>query len=276
MSPFRRRRGIFRFRRRRIRAVPVIPTLMTLGNGICGVLAILTATEGRFATAAVFVFAGMVLDALDGQVARATRSTSRFGGQLDSLCDLVAFGAAPAVIAVLLCREGAIGGYSDRVIVAAGCFYFGGAALRLARFNVETDAAVVTHREFHGLPTPGAAGTLVSAVLCGTAADSAWLRHILISVLPLAMLGLGLLMVSRFRYPHVVNQIVQGEQRVLRIVELGVFAVVLGMLRERALAVLFVAYAMVGPIGWVVWRLRRRGAVAEPAASAGQENAISP
>jgi phosphatidylserine synthase len=90
------------------------------------------------------------------------------------------------------------------------------------------------------------------------------------------MLGLGLLMVSRFRYPHVVNQIVQGKQRVLRIVELGVFAVVLGMLRERALAVLFVAYAMVGPIGWVVWRLRRRGAVAEPAASAGQENAISP
>ncbi|MBI1904109.1 MAG: CDP-alcohol phosphatidyltransferase family protein, partial [Planctomycetia bacterium] len=140
--------------RRRIRAVAVLPTLFTLGNLVCGFFAIMVAAwddppmpAGPFAgpdptyamIAAALIFLAMVFDALDGQLARLARSTSEFGAQLDSLCDVVSFGVAPAFLLVKMCPDFAVG-HPHAIWVIAAAFVVC-AALRLARFNVETTAA---------------------------------------------------------------------------------------------------------------------------------------
>src|SRR5690606_12393377 len=114
-----------------------------------------------------FIFLGMLLDGLDGRVARMTRSTSELGEQLDSMADMVTFGVAPAFLAVQL--VGVVSPLSlaedmfDRFAMVVAFIYVACAALRLARFNIETKSDnVVDHLSFSGLPSPGAAGTVAS------------------------------------------------------------------------------------------------------------------
>ena len=132
------------------KGIYVLPNLFTLAALFGGFYAIVMAINGRFDLATIGVFAAMVLDSLDGRVARLTNTQSAFGEQMDSLSDMVSFGAAPALIAYLwalqpLGRWGWI----------AAFIYCSCAALRLARFNVNT--AVVDKRFFQGLPSPSAA-----------------------------------------------------------------------------------------------------------------------
>src|SRR3954470_16174547 len=178
-----------------IRAVAVLPTLFTLGNLICGFFAIVVLSRIERPVSAdvrptasiklsvkdlpdaakefidsddpthnlmlcgALILLAMLFDAVDGQVARNTRATSDFGAQLDSLCDLVSFGLAPAILLVKMCPEFT---YSHRDIVWSVAAVFACcAALRLARFNVETDSDD-EHTMFAGLPTPAAAATIAS------------------------------------------------------------------------------------------------------------------
>jgi len=143
--------------RKRAKGVYILPNLFTLAALFGGFYAIVMAMNGRFDQAAIGVFCAMVLDSLDGRVARMTNTQSAFGEQMDSLSDMVSFGAAPALIAYVwgltsLGRWGWIAAF-----VYCAC-----AALRLARFNVNT--AVVDKRFFQGLPSPAAAALVAGFI----------------------------------------------------------------------------------------------------------------
>jgi CDP-diacylglycerol--serine O-phosphatidyltransferase len=143
--------------RKRRKGIYILPNLFTLAALFGGFYAIVMAMNGRFDQAAIGVFCAMVLDSLDGRVARLTNTQSAFGEQMDSLSDMVSFGAAPALIAYIwaltsLGRWGWIGAF-----VYCAC-----TALRLARFNVNT--AVVDKQFFQGLPSPAAAALVAGYI----------------------------------------------------------------------------------------------------------------
>ncbi|MBS0368331.1 MAG: CDP-diacylglycerol--serine O-phosphatidyltransferase [Proteobacteria bacterium] len=146
LNPERRRRGIY-----------ILPNLFTTAALFAGFYAIVQAMNGLFEQAAVAIFIAMVLDGLDGRVARLTRTQSAFGAEYDSLSDMVSFGAAPALIVY----EWALKGMGKLGWMAA-FIYCAGAALRLARFNTNID--VIDKRYFQGLPSPAAAA-LVSGLV---------------------------------------------------------------------------------------------------------------
>jgi CDP-diacylglycerol--serine O-phosphatidyltransferase len=143
--------------RRRRKGIYILPNLFTLAALFGGFYAVVMAMNARFEQAAIGVFCAMVLDSLDGRVARMTNTQSAFGEQMDSLSDMVSFGAAPALIVY----EWALKGLGKLGWIAA-FIYCSGAALRLARFN--TNIAVVDKRFFQGLPSPAAAAVVVGFI----------------------------------------------------------------------------------------------------------------
>lgn len=143
--------------RPRRKGIYILPNLFTLAALFGGFYAIVMAMNGQFDQAAVGIFCAMVLDSLDGRVARMTNTQSAFGEQMDSLSDMVSFGAAPALIVY----EWALKGLGKLGWIAA-FIYCSGAALRLARFN--TNIAVVDRRYFQGLPSPAAAALVVGLI----------------------------------------------------------------------------------------------------------------
>jgi CDP-diacylglycerol---serine O-phosphatidyltransferase len=145
-APRPRRKGIY-----------VLPNAITLAALFGGFYSIVMAMNGRFELAAIGVFCAMVLDSLDGRVARMTNTQSAFGEQMDSLSDMVSFGAAPALIVY----EWALKGMGKLGWIAA-FVYCSGAALRLARFN--TNIGVVDKRFFQGLPSPAAAAIVAGFI----------------------------------------------------------------------------------------------------------------
>ncbi len=142
----------------RRRGIYLLPNAFTTAALFCGFFAIVMAMNHRFDNATIAIFVGMVLDSLDGRVARLTRTQSEFGAQYDSLSDMVSFGAAPA----LVIYEWSLKGMGKLGWMAA-FIYCAGAALRLARFN--TNIAVVDKRYFQGLPSPAAAAIVAGFVL---------------------------------------------------------------------------------------------------------------
>ena len=147
-------RGIGALRRR---GIYLLPNLFTTASLFSGFYAIVQAMNGEFETAAIAIFVSMVLDGLDGRIARLTRTQSEFGAQYDSLSDMVSFGAAPALVMYVWALKdlGKLGWIAAFVYCAA-------AALRLARFNTNID--VIDKRYFQGLPSPMAAALLAGLV----------------------------------------------------------------------------------------------------------------
>ncbi len=146
---------------RRRTSIYLLPNLFTTGCLFAGFFAIVQAMHGRFTEAAIAIFVAMVLDSLDGRVARLTNTTSDFGAQYDSLADMVAFGAAPALIIYMWSLQ-SLGKFGW----LAAFVYVAGAALRLARFN--TNITIVDKRFFQGLPSPAAAALLAGLVWVAT------------------------------------------------------------------------------------------------------------
>ena len=142
---------------RRRQSIYLLPNLFTTACLFSGFYAIVMAMNNHFAQASVAIFVAMVLDSLDGRVARLTNTTSDFGANYDSLADMVSFGVAPALIAY----EWALQGMGKLGWLAA-FIYVAGAALRLARFN--TNAAVIDKRFFQGLPSPAAAALVAGLI----------------------------------------------------------------------------------------------------------------
>lgn len=156
----------------RSRAIYLLPNAFTTANMFCGFFAIVMAMNLQFDVAAVAIFAAMLLDTVDGRVARLTNTQSEFGAQYDSLSDMLSFGAAPALIVY----EWSLRGMGKLGWLAA-FVYCAGAALRLARFN--TNITVVDKRYFQGLPSPAAAALVAGFIwlmddLGLVGADLAW------------------------------------------------------------------------------------------------------
>lgn len=143
--------------RKRRKGIYILPNLFTLAALFGGFYAIVMAINGRFDLAAVGIFCAMVLDSLDGRVARMTNTQSAFGEQMDSLSDMVSFGAAPAIISYVWALQGL-----GRWGWIAAFVYCACAALRLARFNVNT--TVIDKRYFQGLPSPAAAALVAGFI----------------------------------------------------------------------------------------------------------------
>ncbi len=143
--------------RPRRRGIYVLPNAITLAALFSGFYGIVMAMNGRFEIACIAIFIAAVLDSMDGRVARMTNSQSAFGEQMDSLCDMVSFGAAPALIVYIWALKdmGKLGWIPAFVYIA-------GAALRLARFNV--NIGVVDKRYFQGLPSPAAAAIVMGLI----------------------------------------------------------------------------------------------------------------
>jgi CDP-diacylglycerol---serine O-phosphatidyltransferase len=143
--------------RPRRKGIYILPNLFTLAALFGGFYAIVMAMDGRFENAAIGIFAAAVLDSLDGRVARMTNTQSAFGEQMDSLSDMVSFGAAPALIVYVWALKGL-----GKLGWIAAFVYCAGAALRLARFN--TNIGVVDKRWFQGLPSPAAAALVIGLI----------------------------------------------------------------------------------------------------------------
>ena len=242
-DPSHRRRGIY-----------LLPNLLTTGNLFSGFYGIVSIMSANYVRAAVAVFVAVVFDILDGQIARYTKTSSRFGLEYDSLADLVSFGIAPG----LLIYTWALTGYGRLGWVAAFLFVACG-ALRLARYNVQAGSG--DGRYFMGLPIPAAAGLIAATVLLDDhiLRLGKELRPIIILLMTYA---LGFLMVSRVRYRAF--KMVQLPQR--RLFELLVGAVLTLIMFTLApqvmLFAVFVVYALSGlvetPLRLLLARKARR------------------
>jgi CDP-diacylglycerol--serine O-phosphatidyltransferase len=272
-----------------LRKVAVIPTLLTLGNAVCGFAAIacaskidvehLAATEYYFALSGWLIFAAMGFDILDGYVARLSRSASKFGGELDSLCDGISFGLAPAF---LVMRMGPSWSepFLHRALAGIAALFMVCALLRLARYNIEAPADTSGGKRFRGLPSPGAAGCLASLAILrgafqhGEVLAAVWpqpdmevIRRVLELWATVGALVVALLMVSRVPYPHLTRQILRGRRHFSHLVEVIVGAFLIVLFRELALVVVFWAYALgIALRHAVAHRLRRARFPAPPTA----------
>ena len=279
-----------------MRKIAILPALLTLGNGICGFAAIALASrignnefsEGTayyFASAGWLILLAMVFDMLDGHVARLSRTASKFGGELDSLCDAVSFGVAPAF---LLLKMGP--GWEARLplhqlVAGIAALYMSCAILRLARFNVDNTPDPTSHKRFKGLPSPGAAGCLATlAIFRGGFTSLAayyWpevvkddVQHNVIRVVeslaPIVALVVALLMVSRVPYPHVTKQILKGRRHVGHLIQVLLTLFIFVMFREVALLAAFWGYALGVPL----WGLLTKNVARTPAIES--QNPVTP
>ena len=245
--PLRRRRSDRpqRFKR----GVFLLPSLFTVANLFCGYASIIHSTRGDFDTAALLLGIAMVLDTLDGFFARLTNSSTDFGIQLDSLADVVSFGLAPAILAFTwglwpLRRLG----------WAVGFIYVAAAAMRLARFNIQT-SALTDKRYFVGMPSPPAAAVIAATVYlypAGLADYRAALPALAMVLVP------ALLMVSTIRFRSL-KAIDMGWRRSY----LGLFLAAVGIALiathpRIALVVMAYTYLLSAFIGLAYTRFRRR------------------
>jgi CDP-diacylglycerol--serine O-phosphatidyltransferase len=243
----------------------VLPTLLTLGNAVSGFGAITFAAkvgpetvEGNSVIfiAGLLIFVGMVFDMLDGSAARWAKLSSDFGAQLDSLCDVVTFGVAPAFIMLKFSRD-----YHPRMLWVIAVLYMVCAVLRLARFNVETDEED-SHEAFSGLPSPAAAGTVASFAIAMPGLNklvapdmpvlTQQIGEFLIPAsqkcLPFITLAVACLMVSRIRYPHLFNQLFRGRRNFQHLVQLIFALVAIFAVGELAVPLIFVWFALGSPL----------------------------
>lgn len=262
---------------RHLPPMAVLPTLCTLGNLVAGFAAIHYAARGpefqgpwqwsALTFAGALIFVGMLLDAIDGSVARLTRSFTDLGAQLDSFADLVTFGVAPAFMTLMLVSRyfqdagvTIIGPEADhalgKVIWAVAAIYVACAALRLARFNVEASAEQHSDsKRFRGLPSPGAAGAVASLIILHQhllaaryfgEIDPGLARWSSLGI-PLVVLLCAFGMVSTIPYVHFANRYVRGSRSFADIVRLIVPLLLAVWWFQEVMAIAFTTYALSGP-----------------------------
>ncbi|MCS7044844.1 MAG: CDP-diacylglycerol--serine O-phosphatidyltransferase [Gemmataceae bacterium] len=276
-----------------MRKIAIIPALLTLGNGVCGFVSIAMASkimpldhvaaaardavvvdnELYFRLAGWFIIAAMVFDMLDGYVARLSKTASKFGGELDSLCDAVSFGVAPAFL-LLKMGPGWERVMLHQIVAGIAGLYMVCTILRLARFNVDNSPDPAAHKRFRGLPSPGAAGCMASlAVLRGEfpaklaeqwrygelVANRELVQGIVEMVAPLGAVVVALLMVSVVPFPHVTKHILRGRRHVWHLIQLLLAIFLIVLVRELALVAVFWGYALGVPCCYAVLKhLARR------------------
>lgn len=234
----------------------ILPSLFTTAGLFAGFYAIIQAIGGNFENAAIAVFIAMVMDGLDGRVARLTHTESDFGAQYDSLVDMVAFGLAPALVMYIWALSG-LGNFGW----VTAFIYSAGAGLRLARFNIQTDS--VDKRYFIGLPSPPAAALLAGFIWL---MDASGLPGKEISVFSLVItLAAGVLMVSNIRYRSFKDLDLKGRVPFVTILVVPLIFVAVFLYPPQVLFGAAFIYTLSGPVQ-ALWRAigRRNDAAGKP------------
>ncbi len=223
----------------RRRGIYLLPNLFTTGALFSGFYAVVSAMNGVFDNAAIAIFVSMVLDGLDGRVARMTNTQSEFGAEYDSLADMVSFGVAPALVAFswMLGDIGKIGWFAAFIYVA-------GAALRLARFN--TQIGSTDKRWFIGLPSPAAAAVIAGIVW--TFSDMNLIDVTYKYALAFIVAAVGVLMVSNVRYNSFKEIDLKGRVPFLTMFVIALVFVVIAYDPATVLLISFVGYGASGPL----------------------------
>jgi len=244
-NPELRRRGIY-----------ILPNLFTTAALFGGFFAIVQSMNGKFEIAAVAIFIAMVLDGLDGRVARLTRTQSAFGAEYDSLSDMVSFGVAPA----LLAYEWALKGMGKVGWIAA-FIYCVGAALRLARFNTQIDA-VADKRFFQGMPSPAAAALIAGFVW--VMIDYGWYGAEARWYVCALTIFAGLTMVSNIRYYSGKDINLRRSVPFIFVAGIALFFALVSSYPPGVLFALFLGYALSGYV-YSTWNwVAQRKAIAGP------------
>lgn len=227
----------------------LLPSVITTASLFSGFYAIIAAINGQYFHAAVAIIISGVFDGLDGRVARLTGTTSKFGMEYDSLCDLVAFGVAPAVLAY----EWVLRPYGRYGWLAA-FLYVATTALRLARFNTQDTTS--TKNEFTGLPCPAAGGMIASSVMfCTFFEITGTLRNFIMLG---TVYGLSYLMVSSVKYLSFKHAQTDRAKKFQVLVGLVLLIMVLATEPQVTLFVLGATYVLSGPLA-AGYRLVVRG-----------------
>jgi CDP-diacylglycerol---serine O-phosphatidyltransferase len=239
------------------RGVAILPSLFTTANLFLGFWAIVRTIHGRFEEAAPLIGGAIVLDLLDGQIARLTNTTSEFGGELDSLCDVVSFGVAPALLAYLWAFPALqrLGWLVAFLFVVCG-------ALRLARFNVQRN--VVDSRYFVGLPIPAAAAQV-----------AAWVYFMPAPLTERAQAAVGLgvmatlafLMVSTIRYRSFKKLDLKSRRSYVTVVGIALAFLLIAYHPSAVLLAAASAYWLSGPAVYLFGLLRRKPGPPAPVAA---------
>lgn len=235
--------------RPRRKGIYILPNLFTLAALFGGFYAIVMAMNNRFDQSAYGILAAMVLDSLDGRVARMTNTQSTFGEQMDSLSDMVCFGAAPALIIYMWALQGL-----GKLGWLAAFVYCAGAALRLARFN--TNIAVVDRRFFQGLPSPAAAALVIGLIwVIDDAGIKAVRSDAFIAWLAFGFtLYAGLTMVTNVPFYSFKDLSVKRSVPFITVVAIALAIAVINIHPPTVLFALFMAY---GVSGYVVYGWRK-------------------
>ncbi len=234
--------------RRFRRGAAILPSLFTTGNLFLGFWAMVRTLHGQYEEAAPLIFGAIVLDLLDGRIARMTNTTSEFGGELDSLADAVSFGVAPALLAYAW-------GFSSlpRVGWLVAFLFVVCGVLRLARFNVQKH--VVDGRYFVGLPIP--AGAAVIAALVNFAPQPIEQRTTAVVLLALTIV-LSFLMVSTFRYWSFKTLDLRSRKSYINVLGIALVPIVIALRPEWVLLAAAFAFWLSGPLTFVASLFRRR------------------
>lgn len=232
---------------RRKRGIYLLPNLLTTTNIFCGFYSLLASMQGEFNLAATVIVVAMVLDSLDGRIARMTNTMSKFGAEYDSLSDLVTFGVAPAILVYTwaLRAYGKWGWLAAFLFVACG-------ALRLARFNVQT--GIIGNKVFNGLPIPASASVVATGVmLYFYLGGTGKFHHVSILI---AVTVLALLMVSNIRYYSFKDLNFFSRKPFMSFVLIVIIMIIVYAEQQITLFTFALGYTFSGPVWWLIryWR----------------------
>ena len=235
--------------KKRRRGIYLLPNLFTTGCLFAGFYAIVASMGGRFEAAAIAIFIAMVMDGLDGRVARLTNTQSAFGAEYDSLADMVSFGLAPALVVYvwLLSDLGKLGWLAAFV-------YTAGTALRLARFNTQVGRA--DKRYFQGLASPAAAAVIAGMVWVGQDYDVDGRSFAIAAAIITIMLGV--FMVSNVRYRSFKDLDLKGRVPFVAVLIVVLVFVLISIDPPQVLFAGFALYALSGPVITLITLRRRR------------------
>jgi CDP-diacylglycerol--serine O-phosphatidyltransferase len=247
LTPLRRRGDVSQRRFRR--GAYLLPSVLTLGNMFCGYACVVYAMRGEFITAAPFIGLAIVIDMLDGRIARMTGTTSAFGIEFDSLADVISFGVAPAILAFAWGLQPL-----GRLGWAAGFIFVAAAAVRLARFNIQTGAHH-DKRYFVGMPSPAAAGVPAATVYAypwGFQSSAEALPVLAMMIVP------ALLMVSTIRFRSFKNIDFRARRSYAVLLLVAIGLALLAAHPELVLVTLAYGYLMSAFVEMAWHRARRR------------------
>ena len=245
----------FRPARKLRRSIYLLPSAFTVGNIFCGFLAVISCLSEQYHVAAIAIGIAVILDGLDGRVARLANVTSDFGLQLDSLADAISFGIAPAILIYSwgLQDLGKFARFSAFVFLICG-------VMRLARFNIQTQNL----KQFAGLPIPAGAAFIAATVhFFPVPPDSIVFRSYLVS----AIYVTSLLMISTIRYPSLKQLDLGKGKSHLTILTLALLVASVYYYSEEALVVMAYGYLLSGPVARLVSAIRKRAARAATTAA---------